>query len=124
MKVLSDGRVRRTEAEWRVIVEQFDSSGLAEAAFCRRAKVSQRTFRHWRTRMASSGERPQRLRATRRPRTAPAGFIEWVAPTGPSTPRAPDERSRPSATLAEAGRDEAIDFELVLPGGVLLRWRA
>jgi len=124
MRVLSDGRVRRTEAEWRAIVERFDSSGLSEDAFCRRAKVSRRSFRQWRERLASTGGRPRRLRATRRPRPAPGGFVEWVAPTVSSTPQAPDEGSPSSATPPEAGRTGAIDFELVLPGGVLLRWRA
>jgi hypothetical protein len=115
MKVLSDGRVRRTEAEWRAIVERFDSSGLSETAFCRRAKLPLRTFRQWRERLGSSGARPRRLRAARRPRTAP---------TETSAPQASDEGSRSSVTPSEAGRSGAVDFELVLPGGVLLRWRA
>jgi len=124
MQVLSDGRVRRTEVERRAIVERFDSSGLSETAFCRRAKLPLRTFRRWRERLNSSHRRPHRLRAVRRPRTAPAGFVEWVAPMGASTPQASDEGSRSSATPSEAGRTGALDFELVLPGGVLLRWRA
>lgn len=124
MQVLSDGRVRRTEAEWRAIVERFDSSGLSETAFCRRAKLPLRTFRQWRERLSSAHRRPRRLHAVRRPRTEPAGFVEWVAPMGASTPQASDEGSRPSATPAEAGRTGAVDFELVLPGGALLRWRA
>jgi len=124
MQVLSDGRVRRTEAEWRAIVERFDSSGLSEAAFCRRGKLPLRTFRQWRERLNSTHRRPRRLRAVRRPRTAPAGFVEWVAPMEKSAPQASDEGSRSSATPSEAGRSGAVDFELILPGGVLLRWRA
>ena len=124
MQVLSDGRVRRTETEWRAIVERFDSSGLSEEAFCRRAKLSLRSFRQWRARLDSSHRRPRRLRAVRRARPAPAGFVEWVAPTGPSPSQPSADGARTASTPTEPGRAGAIDFELVLPGGVLLRWRA
>ena len=124
MQVLSDGRARRTEAERRAIVDRFDSSGLSVAAFCRRAKLSLRSFRQWRARLASDGRRPRRRRAVRRPRPAQAGFVEWVAPTETPAPQTSDDGSRSPSTPTEAGRAGAIGFELVLPGGVLLRWRA
>jgi hypothetical protein len=97
MRVLADGRVRRTEAEWRALVERFERSGLSVSAFCRRAKLPRNSFVKWRRRLAGSqGPTP--------------AFVEWVAP---------------SSAEPEAGeRGGAGEFELSMPGGVVLRWRA
>jgi len=94
MRVLADGRVRRTETEWRALIERFEKSGLSVSAFCRRAKLSRGTFVVWRRRLAE------------RPGSAPA-FVEWVAPSA-----------------AEAEATGAGELELQLPGGVVLRWKA
>ncbi len=109
MQALSDGRVRRTESEWRAIVSRFESSGLSEADFCRRTKVSRQSFRMWRERLTAVGTSP-RVLATRKVRPAPAGFVEWVAPM-------------PLPTMREEPR-AGVEFELALPGGVVVRWRA
>jgi hypothetical protein len=97
MRVLADGRVRRTEAEWRGLVERFEKSGLSVAAFCRRAKLPRGSFVKWRRRLAG------------RPGPTPA-FVEWIAPSS-----AAPETAEPEAAGA---------FELSLPGGVVLRWKA
>jgi len=97
MRVLADGRVRRTEAEWCALVERFEKSGLSVAAFCRRAKLPRNSFGKWRGRLAGS-QRP-----------TPA-FVEWVAPS--------------SVEAEGVERRGAGEFELSLPGGVVLRWRA
>ncbi len=109
MQALSDGRIRRTESEWRAVVGSFESSGLSEAAFCRKAKVSRRSFRIWRARLAPVGS-PPRVLATRRPRPASAAFVEWLAPS--------------SSTSISAKPGAGTAFELALPGGVVVRWRA
>ena len=95
MRVLTDGRVRRTESEWRSILVRFERSGLSESAFCREAKLSRNTFGKWKRRL-SGGATP-----------APA-FVEWIAPSG----------------VAEEAPARAGEFELTLPGGVVLRWKA
>ncbi len=100
MRVLVDGRVRRTESEWRAILERYARSGLSESAFCRRAKLSRGSFVKWKQKLA-----PKASAATGSEPT----FVEWVAPeTG--------------------GEEEATEsggaFELSLPGGVVLRWKA
>lgn len=109
MQSLSDGRIRRTESEWRAILGKFEASGLSESAFCRKAKVARKSFRIWRERLTAAGRSP-RVQATRKPRPTGAAFVEWLAPSV----RAPLE--------AKSGADTA--FELVLPGGVVVRWRA
>jgi hypothetical protein len=103
MQVLADGRVRRTAAEWRGLLARFEESGLSMTAFCRRAKLPLSSFARGRRRLGGSS------RVERAPRSSPA-FVEWIAP---------------SSAQAEPGKGaEAGAFELSLPGGVVLRWKA
>lgn len=95
MRVLSDGRVRRTESEWRSILARYEQSGLSESAFCRQSKLPRNTFRKWRRRLSSAAV------------PAPT-FVEWIAPSG----------------IAEDTPAHVGEFELTLPGGVVLRWKA
>jgi transcriptional regulator with XRE-family HTH domain len=99
MRMLVDGRVRRTEAEWRAVQERFEQSGLSMSAFCRRSKLARGSFVKWRRRLAKTAS------------PSPA-FVEWIAPSA-GVPE----------TVQTAPRG-AGEFELSLPGGVMLRWRA
>ena len=93
MDVLSDGRTRRTTAEWRAIFERFEASGLSALAFCRQERVSRSAFARWR--LQSRGT------------PAPTGrFIELHA-----------------GSLDETRSVTPGGFELVLPGGAVLRQR-
>jgi hypothetical protein len=91
MRVLADGRVRRTESEWRSIVARQERSGMSKVAFCQRSKLSRASFRQWKQRLAE--------------RESPA-FVEWVTP---------------EVVGAESA---GAEFELTLPGGAVLRWKA
>ncbi len=95
MRVLADGRVRRTESEWQSILARYERSGLSESTFCRRSKLSRSSFVKWKRRLAAEGRAP--------------AFVERIAP------EVADEEA--------AGRS-AGEFELSLPGGVVLRWKA
>ncbi len=95
MRVLTDGRVRRTESEWRSILARYERSGLSESAFCREVKLSRSTFMKWKRRLAGIAA------------PAPA-FVEWIAPSG----------------AAEEVPARGGEFELTLPGGAVLRWKA
>ena len=99
MRVLADGRVRRTASEWRAILDRQARSGLSDAAFCRRAKLSRGSFVKWKQRLATK---------TRAAAVVEPAFVEWVAPVGE----------------VEEGAETAREFELSLPGGVVLRWKA
>ena len=48
MRVLADGRVRRTRSEWQTILKRFARSGLTVTAFCEREKISPSVFAAWR----------------------------------------------------------------------------
>jgi hypothetical protein len=99
MRVLADGRVRRTEAEWRGLLARFEKSGLSMSVFCRRAKLPRSSFVKWRRRLAEKA-------------SPSAGFVEWAVPSSA------DEAG------AELVAVRAGEFELALPGGVVLRWKA
>ena len=99
MRVLADGRVRRAESEWRAILDRYARSGLSASAFCRRAKLSRGSFVKWKQKLAAK---------TSAPAVVEPGFVEWVTP----------EREVVQST------ERAGEFELSLPGGVVLRWKA
>lgn len=96
MRVLADGRVKRSAAEWRRVFERCEASGLSALAFCQREGIPRSTFTRWQ----------QRLRLAPSPADA-AAFVEL--PLGAAG------QGSPSLSTAE--------LELSLPGGVVLRWR-
>ena len=95
MQVLADGRVRRTAAEWREVIEAQEASGLSVLAFCEREKLSRSAFARWRRELSQGSAG-----------AAEASFVELPMPRA-ATPR----------PLA------AGELEISLPGGVTLRWR-
>jgi hypothetical protein len=64
MRVQANGKVRRSPEEWERIFERFRASGLSEAAFCRRAKLSTSSFAKWKRRLASEAETPRFVECT------------------------------------------------------------
>jgi len=104
MRKYSDGRVWRSREEWDRILDRFESSGMTAAAFCRREKIAKGSFEKWKKKRGG--------RSTARA-TAPA-FVEWPAPSGA-------DRSAASPRAAEL---EPGEFELTLPGSVVLRWKS
>jgi hypothetical protein len=93
MRVQANGKVRRSRAEWRKILDRFEASGLSETVFCQREGIAKGSFSRWKHSFrASEGEKP--------------AFVE-LSP-----------RAQPSSVSLEAG-----EMELVLPGGVCLRWK-
>lgn len=96
MRVLADGRTRRSAEEWRAVIAKFEASGVSALRFCREEKLSRGAFARWR----------QELAATEAP-TSLERFLE-VKPAEPY--------------IAQGVRPG--EFELTLPGGVVLRWRS
>lgn len=93
MRVLADGRVRRTRAERQRLLEQHARSGLTISDFCRREKVSKSAFTRWRREAGGTSAQ------------APT-FVE-LAPA----------QAAPARPLRGGG-----EFEISLPGGIVLRW--
>ena len=93
MHVQSNGKIRRSRAEWQTIFEQFSTSGLSMRAFCQREDLATGTFSKWMHRLGEpDGGRP--------------AFVEL-------------SRAVPSS----AENLDAGEYELELPGGVRLRWK-
>lgn len=49
----SNGKVRRTAAEWRDVLTSFERSGLTRAAFCEQEGISLASFSAWKKRILS-----------------------------------------------------------------------
>jgi len=93
MRVLADGRVKRSAAEWRTVFEACAESGLSALAFCQRAGIPRSTFTRWQQRVQVVSSQAQT-----------ATFVELPLSVAAS-----------HASLAPG------EFELSLPGGVTLR---
>lgn len=102
MRVLADGRVRRTRSEWQTIMRNFGKSGLTVTAFCEREKISPSVFAAWKRKFGETGVREPRFVELAPPSAAPAAPVVSAVPAAPS----------------------GGEFELSLPGGVVLRWKA
>ena len=94
MRVLADGRVRRTRSEWQTIMRGFGKSGLTVTAFCEREEISPSVFAAWKRKFGETEVKEPR-------------FVELAPPLAPVVSAVPS----------------AGEFELSLPGGVVLRWK-
>jgi hypothetical protein len=75
-------------------MKRFKKSGLTVAAFCDREEISASAFNDWKRKLGVKGvEKPS--------------FVELT----------------PSAPPPSASRQDRGEFELSLPGGVVLRWK-
>ena len=94
-------RIRRSQAQWREIFAQFETSRLSAAAFCKKQGICYGSFMRWRQRVAAAT-----------PDTAHESADDWF----------------PIEVTAEAqagnGTPQGWDIELALPGGIQLRMRA
>jgi hypothetical protein len=100
MQVLADGRIRRTSGEWEKIIARHRKCSLPIAAFCEREEISTSAFASWKRKLSGG-------------RKKSPSFVELTRPS-------PNPAVEPAATsISQAG----TAFELVLPGGVTLRWR-
>jgi len=99
MRVLADGRVRRTRSEWQTIMRSFGKSGLTVNAFCEREEISPSVFAAWKRKLGEA-------------EVMEPGFVELAPP------------STSSVVPAVPAVPSTGEFELSLPGGVVLRWKA
>ena len=95
MQALSNGRVRRSRAEWQEIVSRSKESDLSESEFCKHEGILYSTFAAWK-------------RKLRLPPEAKGAFVEMIR----------------SPVSLDAQPCVGGEFELSLPGGVTLRWKA
>ena len=96
-------RVRRTAAQWRKLVEQFERTGQTRGRFCAANGLAPSTFDRWR----------RKLSATPAPVAEARPEPLFVEPTPPA----------PTQTSAASTGTEAWEAELELGAGVVLRLR-
>lgn len=85
MRVMSNGRVRRTEGEWRELVSRFRKSGLSAREFCRKERLKISSLQRWQARLKESGVRQDFVTVI--PAAAPMGSsrswaVEVTLPDG------------------------------------------
>ena len=73
MRVTSNGKVWRSEAEWRTICVRFAQSGLEPKEFCQREALALGSFRKWQQRCSAKGALSE-------------AFVELVPPRVPREP--------------------------------------
>lgn len=56
MQVMANGRVRRTEEEWRTLLARWKKSGVGAREFCRKESVKLSSFLRWQQRLQGSGD--------------------------------------------------------------------
>ena len=79
MHKTSDGKVRRTEKEWREIAARFHESGLSYREFSRREGVGLVSLQRWCKRLGTASDPfVEILSATPLPTSTPAE-PEWLA---------------------------------------------
>lgn len=94
----SKARVFRSRAQWKSLVEKFNSSGLTKSAFCKHHGVTTSCFYRWQKILAEE--------------SAPANFIDITEPVARATVTEP---------VTEAHNHWQVELEL--GSGVILRVR-
>ena len=54
MNTTSNGKVRRSEAEWSKIISTYRKSGLSQVAFCEQQGIAKSSFSKWCRRLRAS----------------------------------------------------------------------
>ncbi|MCC7144512.1 MAG: hypothetical protein IT349_20635 [Candidatus Eisenbacteria bacterium] len=100
MRVLSDGRLRRSAEEWRTVLARFRASGQDQVKFCRAEKITLSTFRHWQSRL--------------RGRVEVSDFVPVIQALA---------RTEPDPGPPPPSGSAAWSLEVRLPNGVQLQFR-
>jgi hypothetical protein len=53
MRVMSNGKVRRTAAEWQEVLSRCEKSGLSPRAFCHKEEIHLSSFVRWQRKLAA-----------------------------------------------------------------------
>jgi transposase-like protein len=80
MQVLSNGRCRRTEAEWRQVLARYRKSGQTGREFCRQEGIQASSFQRWRRRLERSASPVDFVTLTPAPVEAKERSLEMTLP--------------------------------------------
>jgi hypothetical protein len=119
-KINSGAADQQRREHWRRLLARWQSSGLSQAAFCRRERIHVWQFTWWKKRLGADGvirpvRHPQRSREI-----APTGIApNPTIPTGGQVAGRHDLQFVPVQVVASPA---ASDLELTLRGGQVLRF--
>jgi hypothetical protein len=82
MKLMSNGKVRRTAEEWRQIITQWKRSGLSPEAFCQRESLQLSSFQRWHLKVNGSSGRQDFVEVTAASPSASTWALEVTLPNG------------------------------------------
>ena len=79
-------RIRRSAEQWQSLLEQYERSGLSQAAFCQQEGLAIATFSKWLAR-----SRHSELNPTKPAASTPAPFVEVQRSPAEQAPLAPPD---------------------------------
>lgn len=82
MELMSNGRVRRSEGEWREILSQWEGSGLSAQEFCRKQELQVSSFQRWRQKLNGSLARNEFVAISPLPSPVSSWTLEVTLPNG------------------------------------------
>ncbi len=81
MRVSSNGRVSRSEVEWREILSRFQASGLSIKQYCDQEQLLASSLRRWQRKLTSK-PKPAFIPITKSTPTSPAWSMTVSLPNG------------------------------------------
>jgi len=77
MEVTGNGRVHRSESEWRELISRWEASGQSLREFCREQEIQISSFQRWRQKLAGSSTARDFV-SVRRSTVPPAPSASWA----------------------------------------------
>lgn len=82
MKLMSNGKVRRTSDEWREIFAQWKKSGLSATEFCRKEELQLSSFQRWQQKLNESSRQDDFVALAPAPPATSSWALEITLPNG------------------------------------------
>jgi hypothetical protein len=82
MRVMSNGKVRRSAAEWREILSRCEQSGLSPRAFCQKEEIHWSSFVRWQKKLAAQANSSEFVAVTPTRPASSSWSLEISLPNG------------------------------------------
>lgn len=82
MKLMSNGKVRRTSEEWREILAQWKTSGVSAREFCRKQELQLSSFHRWQQKLNEASGQDDFVTVATAPPPSSSWALEITLPNG------------------------------------------
>ena len=82
MKLMSNGKVRRSAGEWREILTRWEKSGLSPEEFCRKQELQLSSFQRWHLKLNGSSKQQDFVEVATAPPSPSSWVLEVTLPNG------------------------------------------